>query len=132
MSQMISTSTTEDLDLRVAVHYGIPSTASILAFDPIQRLLAIGTFTNEEVEKSHNPRPRDQQALLLPAATDKWAGIRSATSKPVFICLFGVAAVVMVFSESALETSMNSQCVIPKSSSSSLISKKKRKGKKYF
>ncbi|KAM2894700.1 hypothetical protein FF1_009906 [Malus domestica] len=44
MSQMISTSTTEDLDLRVAVHYGIPSTASILAFDPIQRLLAIGTL----------------------------------------------------------------------------------------
>ncbi|XP_048439518.1 syntaxin-binding protein 5-like isoform X4 [Pyrus x bretschneideri] len=35
--------TAEDLDLRVAVHYGIPSTASILAFDPIQRLLAIGT-----------------------------------------------------------------------------------------
>ncbi|XP_068340219.1 uncharacterized protein [Pyrus communis] len=31
-------------DLRVAVHYGIPSTASILAFDPIQRLLAIGTL----------------------------------------------------------------------------------------
>ncbi|KAL0341272.1 UNVERIFIED_CONTAM: Syntaxin-binding protein 5-like [Sesamum radiatum] len=29
---------------RVAVHYGIPSTASILAFDPIQRLLAIGTL----------------------------------------------------------------------------------------
>ncbi|KAM1198447.1 hypothetical protein ACFX2H_009798 [Malus domestica] len=36
--------TAEDLDLRVAVHYGIPSTASILAFDPIQRLLAIGTL----------------------------------------------------------------------------------------
>ncbi|KAK8303550.1 hypothetical protein V6Z12_D04G158100 [Gossypium hirsutum] len=34
----------EDLDLRVAIHYGIPSTASILAFDPIQRLLAIGTL----------------------------------------------------------------------------------------
>ncbi|KZV34948.1 hypothetical protein F511_04922 [Dorcoceras hygrometricum] len=29
---------------RVCVHYGIPSTASILAFDPIQRLLAIGTL----------------------------------------------------------------------------------------
>ncbi|KAI3470889.1 hypothetical protein Pfo_027552 [Paulownia fortunei] len=28
----------------VAVHYGIPSTASILAFDPIQRLLAVGTL----------------------------------------------------------------------------------------
>ncbi|BBH06284.1 transducin family protein / WD-40 repeat family protein [Prunus dulcis] len=36
--------TSADLDLRVAVHYGIPSTASILAFDPIQRLLAIGTL----------------------------------------------------------------------------------------
>ncbi|KAL6336520.1 hypothetical protein AAG906_022461 [Vitis piasezkii] len=33
-----------DLDLRIAIHYGIPSTASILAFDPIQRLLAIGTL----------------------------------------------------------------------------------------
>ncbi|XP_057476584.1 uncharacterized protein LOC130764380 isoform X2 [Actinidia eriantha] len=36
--------TLTDLDPRVAVHYGIPSTASILAFDPIQRLLAIGTL----------------------------------------------------------------------------------------
>ncbi|XP_060674282.1 uncharacterized protein LOC107430890 isoform X2 [Ziziphus jujuba] len=36
--------TPEDLDPRVAVHYGIPSTASILAFDPFQRLLAIGTL----------------------------------------------------------------------------------------
>ncbi|XP_030925506.1 uncharacterized protein LOC115952465 isoform X1 [Quercus lobata] len=36
--------TTEDLDPRVAVHYGVPSTASVLAFDPIQRLLAIGTL----------------------------------------------------------------------------------------
>ncbi|XP_030537203.1 uncharacterized protein LOC115745765 isoform X2 [Rhodamnia argentea] len=34
----------KDLDLRVYVHYGVPSTASILAFDPIQRLLAIGTL----------------------------------------------------------------------------------------
>ncbi|XP_007026669.2 PREDICTED: uncharacterized protein LOC18597526 isoform X1 [Theobroma cacao] len=34
----------EDLDLRVAIHYGIPSTASLLTFDPIQRLLAIGTL----------------------------------------------------------------------------------------
>ncbi|KAI8564246.1 hypothetical protein RHMOL_Rhmol03G0167000 [Rhododendron molle] len=36
--------TLKDLDPRVAVHCGIPSTASILAFDPIQRLLAIGTL----------------------------------------------------------------------------------------
>ncbi|XP_024981859.1 uncharacterized protein LOC112518409 isoform X1 [Cynara cardunculus var. scolymus] len=36
--------TPEDLDFRIAVHYGIPSTASVLAFDPIQRLLAIGTL----------------------------------------------------------------------------------------
>ncbi|XP_062002443.1 uncharacterized protein LOC133720246 [Rosa rugosa] len=36
--------TSADLDLRVAAHYGVPSTASILAFDPIQRLLAIGTL----------------------------------------------------------------------------------------
>lgn len=33
-----------DLDPRIVVHYGIPSTASILAFDPIQRLLAVGTL----------------------------------------------------------------------------------------
>ncbi|XP_074368471.1 uncharacterized protein LOC141708640 isoform X2 [Apium graveolens] len=31
------------LEPRVALHYGIPSTASILAFDPFQRLLAIAT-----------------------------------------------------------------------------------------
>ncbi|KAL2500491.1 transducin family protein/WD-40 repeat family protein [Forsythia ovata] len=34
----------EELDFRINVHYGIPSTASIIAFDPIQRLLAIGTL----------------------------------------------------------------------------------------
>lgn len=34
----------KDLDPRVAIHCGIPSTASILAFDPIQGLLAIGTL----------------------------------------------------------------------------------------
>nr|XP_016505761.1 PREDICTED: uncharacterized protein LOC107823585 isoform X2 [Nicotiana tabacum] len=33
-----------DLEATIAVHYGIPSTASILAFDPIQQLLAIGTL----------------------------------------------------------------------------------------
>lgn len=33
-----------DLDPRLTLHYGIPSTASILAFDPIQRILAIGTL----------------------------------------------------------------------------------------
>ncbi|KAL8262357.1 hypothetical protein R6Q59_026406 [Mikania micrantha] len=36
--------TPEDLDIQIAVHYGIPSTASVLAFDPIQRVLAIGTL----------------------------------------------------------------------------------------
>ncbi|XP_059627965.1 uncharacterized protein LOC132270778 isoform X2 [Cornus florida] len=36
--------TSTDWQPRVAVHYGIPSTASILAFDPIQRLLAVGTL----------------------------------------------------------------------------------------
>uniref|UniRef100_A0A5B7B8W9 V-SNARE coiled-coil homology domain-containing protein n=1 Tax=Davidia involucrata TaxID=16924 RepID=A0A5B7B8W9_DAVIN len=36
--------TSADLDLRLTIHYGIPSTASILAFDPIQGLLAIGTL----------------------------------------------------------------------------------------
>ncbi|TXG50110.1 hypothetical protein EZV62_025985 [Acer yangbiense] len=36
--------TRKDLDPRVTVHYGIPSTASVLAFDPVQRLLAVGTL----------------------------------------------------------------------------------------
>ncbi|KAK1264500.1 hypothetical protein QJS04_geneDACA010594 [Acorus gramineus] len=36
--------TGSDLDIRVADHYGIPHAASVLAFDPIQRLLAIGTM----------------------------------------------------------------------------------------
>ncbi|KAL2337095.1 hypothetical protein Fmac_011541 [Flemingia macrophylla] len=33
-----------ELDPRIVIHYGIPSTASVLAFDPVQRLLAIGTL----------------------------------------------------------------------------------------
>lgn len=33
-----------NMELQLVLHYGIPSTASILAFDPIQRLLAIGTL----------------------------------------------------------------------------------------
>ncbi|KAL0003355.1 hypothetical protein SO802_017136 [Lithocarpus litseifolius] len=36
--------TREDLDPRVTLHHGIPSTASVLAFDSIQSLLAIGTL----------------------------------------------------------------------------------------
>ncbi|KAI3805730.1 hypothetical protein L1987_21615 [Smallanthus sonchifolius] len=36
--------TPDELDFRVAVHYSVPSTASVLAFDPIQRVLAIGTL----------------------------------------------------------------------------------------
>lgn len=36
--------TSADLDPRVVLHYGIPSTASILAVDPIQGLLAVGTL----------------------------------------------------------------------------------------
>ncbi|KAM7271428.1 hypothetical protein ACFE04_030642 [Oxalis oulophora] len=36
--------TAKDLDFRVIVHYGIPVTASVMAFDPIQQLLAIGTL----------------------------------------------------------------------------------------
>ncbi|CAA7040331.1 unnamed protein product [Microthlaspi erraticum] len=35
---------TEDLDPRIVTHHGIPSTASLLAFDPIQCLLAVGTL----------------------------------------------------------------------------------------
>ncbi|KAK4277817.1 hypothetical protein QN277_015753 [Acacia crassicarpa] len=35
--------TSADLDPKVVLHYGVPSTASILAFDHTQRLLAIGT-----------------------------------------------------------------------------------------
>ncbi|TKY56876.1 Syntaxin-binding protein 5 [Spatholobus suberectus] len=33
-----------NFDPRVVLHYGVPSTASILAFDRIQRLLAVGTL----------------------------------------------------------------------------------------
>lgn len=36
--------TASDLNVRATVHYGIPSTASILAVDSVQRLLAIGTL----------------------------------------------------------------------------------------
>ncbi|XP_024443425.2 uncharacterized protein LOC7466079 isoform X2 [Populus trichocarpa] len=39
-----SSLTAADFDLQVVIHYGIPSTASLLAFDPIQRLLAIATL----------------------------------------------------------------------------------------
>jgi syntaxin-binding protein 5 len=35
---------TEKFDPRVLLHYGVPSTASILAFDRVQRLLAVGTL----------------------------------------------------------------------------------------
>lgn len=34
----------KDFEPRIIVHYGIPSTASILTFDPLQHLLAIGTL----------------------------------------------------------------------------------------
>ncbi|XP_054783752.1 uncharacterized protein LOC129290785 isoform X2 [Prosopis cineraria] len=33
-----------DFDPAIVIHYGIPSTASVLAFDPVQRLLGIGTL----------------------------------------------------------------------------------------
>ncbi|CAK7325876.1 unnamed protein product [Dovyalis caffra] len=36
--------TPKDINPRIALHYGIPSTSSILAFDHIQSLLAIGTL----------------------------------------------------------------------------------------
>ncbi|KAF7830935.1 lethal(2) giant larvae protein-like protein SRO77 isoform X1 [Senna tora] len=36
--------TSGDLDPKVVLHYGVPSTASILAFDHVQRLLALGTL----------------------------------------------------------------------------------------
>ncbi|KAJ6311912.1 hypothetical protein OIU77_013627 [Salix suchowensis] len=36
--------TRKDMNPRIALHYGIPSTASILAFDHIQSLIAIGTL----------------------------------------------------------------------------------------
>lgn len=37
-------STSRYIEPHIAVHYGIPSTASILAYDPFQHLLAIGTL----------------------------------------------------------------------------------------
>lgn len=33
-----------DLDPHIQIHFGVPNTASILAIDPIQQLLAIGTL----------------------------------------------------------------------------------------
>lgn len=38
------TLTEEQLNLRLSAHYGLPRTASILAFDPIQRLLAVASL----------------------------------------------------------------------------------------
>lgn len=35
----------EDLNPHILMHFGIPSTGSILAIDPIQQLLAIGTLS---------------------------------------------------------------------------------------
>nr|CAB3459063.1 unnamed protein product [Digitaria exilis] len=35
------------MNAHVALHYGIPYTASLLAFDPIQRLLAVGTLCSQ-------------------------------------------------------------------------------------
>ncbi|KAL5540561.1 hypothetical protein UlMin_045254 [Ulmus minor] len=44
-----------DFNPRVVLHYGIPSTASILALDPIQSLLAIGTLDGRiKVIGAHN------------------------------------------------------------------------------
>ncbi|XP_072975258.1 uncharacterized protein [Typha angustifolia] len=33
-----------EMNLQIPIHYGVPNTASLLAYDPIQRLLAIGTL----------------------------------------------------------------------------------------
>jgi syntaxin-binding protein 5 len=33
------------MDAQIALHYGVPYTASLLAFDPVQRLLAVGTLS---------------------------------------------------------------------------------------
>ena len=32
------------LDAQIALHYGVPYAASVMAFDPVQRLLAVGTL----------------------------------------------------------------------------------------
>ncbi|VFQ77470.1 unnamed protein product [Cuscuta campestris] len=58
---------TSKLPAGIAVHYGIPATASIMAFDPIQQLLAIGTSDGrikvvggdyiEGLLVSHKPHP---------------------------------------------------------------------------
>ncbi|KAK7255998.1 hypothetical protein RIF29_29427 [Crotalaria pallida] len=42
--QLVSLMQSCELDPRIVIHYGIPSAASLLAFDPIQRLLAIATL----------------------------------------------------------------------------------------
>ncbi|KAF9676942.1 hypothetical protein SADUNF_Sadunf08G0055700 [Salix dunnii] len=47
--------TLKDINPRIALHYGIPSTASVLAFDHIQSLLAIGTLDGRiKVIGGHN------------------------------------------------------------------------------
>jgi syntaxin-binding protein 5 len=33
------------MDAQIALHYGVPYAASLLAFDPVQRLLAVGTLS---------------------------------------------------------------------------------------
>jgi syntaxin-binding protein 5 len=32
------------LDAQIALHYGVPYAASVMGFDPVQRLLAVGTL----------------------------------------------------------------------------------------
>jgi syntaxin-binding protein 5 len=41
------------MDAQIALHYGIPYTASLLAFDPVQRLLALATLSVPLLLPSH-------------------------------------------------------------------------------
>ncbi|KAB2625492.1 hypothetical protein D8674_017152 [Pyrus ussuriensis x Pyrus communis] len=76
-----------------------------------------------------NPRPHYQQASLPLAATGD-DGDQGSDWPPA--CPFLLWYWWWLFSKSASEVSMTSQCVRRKSSSPSSISKRKREGKKDF
>ncbi|RLM86556.1 uncharacterized protein C2845_PM04G34880 [Panicum miliaceum] len=52
------------MDAQIALHYGVPYTASILAFDPVQRLLAVGTLSGSPPNHSHQSAYPDLNPLV--------------------------------------------------------------------
>ncbi|KAJ4704420.1 transducin family protein / WD-40 repeat family protein [Melia azedarach] len=72
--------TSADLDLQIAVHYGIPATASILAFDHIQRLLAIATLDGR-IKFLQN------QGFLISITNDDEIQVWNLESRSITCCL---------------------------------------------